>query len=347
MGPTRTERKREWGDGMVSPVLVEATRGGAVESRHRGAFAVVDAAGDVIASAGAIDAPVYPRSAIKMIQALPVVESGAADALRWGNRELALCCSSHSSEPAHVEGVRAMLAGAGLDETALECGAHWPLFTKPPLIDLARARGEPSALHNNCSGKHAGFLALARHEGWETNGYVNAAHPVQRAVRDALMDVTGAAPAAEGTDGCGVPTWSVPLRALAHGFARLATGEGLGNARAAAAKRLVAAMVAEPWFVAGTKRHDTQVMEAAPHAVTLKTGAEGVYCAALPAKGIGVALKIEDGATRAAEVAVAALLALLLDEPHAEAIGAFATRTVRNWTGTETGAIRPTDALAI
>lgn len=330
---------------MVSPVLAEATRGGAVESRHRGAFAVVDTGGTVVVSGGDIDRPVYPRSATKLIQALPVVESGAADALRWINRELALCCSSHSSEPDHIEAVLAMLAAMDLDKDALECGAHWPLFGKRTLIDLARSGDEPSALHNNCSGKHAGFLALARNEGWDTTGYVSASHPVQRAVRDALMDVTGAAPSDEGIDGCGVPTWSVPLRGLAHGFARLATGEGLGAARAKAASRLIAATMAEPWFVAGTNRHDTLVMEAAPRAATLKTGAEGVYCAALPTKGIGIALKIDDGATRAAEVAIAALLARFLPEAHAEAVRPYATRTVRNWTGTETGVIRATDAM--
>ena len=331
--------------GSADPVLVEVVRGALVETAHRGAFAVLDAAGRVVASAGDIDRPVPPRSAIKLVQALAVVESGAADALGWGNRELAMCCSSHSSEPAHVEAARAMLASAGLDEGALECGVHWPLFTGPPLIELARGGGEPSALHNNCSGKHAGFLALARHAGWETRGYISPDHPVQRAVRDALMDVTRVAPADEAVDGCGVPTWAVPLRALAHGFARLGTGEGLGEVRAKAAGRLIAATMAEPWFVAGTDRHDTRVMEAAPRAVTLKTGAEGLYCAAVPGKGLGVALKIADGATRAAECAVAAILARVLLGPHGEAVGALGTRTLRNWTGTVTGEVRPTEAL--
>ena len=340
-----SERSGQRDDTMVSPVLVTVTRGDSVESAHRGAFVAIDADGTVIVSGGEVERPVFPRSAIKAIQALPVVESGAADALGWGSTELALCCASHSSELAHVAHVERMLAGMNLDETALECGAHWPVFGKAPLIELARRGGEPTALHNNCSGKHAGFLALARQENWPLEGYVRADHPVQRAVRDALVEVTGADPLDRGIDGCGVPTWSVPLRALAHGFARLATGVGLGAARARAAERLVGATMAAPWFVAGTKRHDTVVMEAAPGSVTLKTGAEGVYCAAIPSLGVGVALKIDDGTTRAAEITVAALLARLLPEPHAGALRPFATRTIRNWTGTPTGAIHPTAAL--
>ena len=331
---------------MTDPVLVEVVRGATVESAHRGAFAVVDADGAVVASGGDVDAPVFPRSAVKIVQALATVESGAADALGWGNRELAMCCASHSAEPAHVEAARSMLATAGLDVGALECGVHWPLFGREPLIELARSGGKPCALHNNCSGKHSGFLALARHEGWEVGGYISSDHPVQRAARAALMDVTGAAPADEGIDGCGVPTWAVPLRALAHGFARLGTGTGLGTERAKAARRLIAATMAEPWFVAGTGRHDTAVMQAAPRAVTIKTGAEGVYCAAVPGEGIGVALKIADGATRAAECAVAAILARVLPAPHGEAVGALGRHELRNWTGTLTGELRPTEALA-
>ena len=163
---------------MTNPVLVEVTRGERVESRHRGAVAVIDARGKKVLAIGDIEAPVYPRSAVKAIQALPLVESGAADAFGFRARELALSQASHGGEPEHVAGVSAMLSAIGLDETALECGAHAPSHG-PSAAELIRRGKAPSQLHNNCSGKHANFLALARHLGIDHRGYVGAAHPVQ------------------------------------------------------------------------------------------------------------------------------------------------------------------------
>ena len=175
-----------------------------------------------------IDEPVFPRSAVKALQSLPLIESGAADALRLSEAEIALACASHSGASAHVETAAAMLAKAGLDAASLACGAHWPLGEDASRA-LARAGQTPSPLHNNCSGKHAGFLCLACVSGWATGGYESAAHPVQRAVKAAVEDVTGAALGEDvcATDGCSIPTYAVPLRALALGFARLATGAGL------------------------------------------------------------------------------------------------------------------------
>jgi L-asparaginase II len=275
---------------MDNPVLVEVTRGGRAESRHRGAVAIVDADGAAVFALGDVEAAVFPRSAVKALQALPLVESGAADALGFGDRELALAQASHGGEPAHVELAASMLARAGLGEGDLECGVHKPSHPASAAA-MIRLGERPTQLHNNCSGKHANFLALARHLGVAHAGYVEAGHPVQQAVRDALEALTGAAHGAGacGIDGCSIPTYAVPLRALALGFARLATGQGLHPVRAAAAERLYSAAVRQPYFIAGTARFDTDAMLLLDGAALVKTGAEGVYCAALP--GLGWALR--------------------------------------------------------
>jgi L-asparaginase II len=291
---------------------------------------------------------VFPRSAVKAIQALPLVESGAADTYGFGDRELALACASHSGEEAHVELARSMLSRAGLDETALECGAHWPLDHEAT-VALARSGQAPSNLHNNCSGKHSGFLCTCRHLGIAHRGYVAAGHPHQAMVRDAMEDVTGAAHSAENCaiDGCSIPTYAIPLKNLAVGFARMATGTGLSAGRARAAKRLFKACMAEPFFVAGTGRSDVALMQAAPGRIFVKTGAEGVYCAAVPELGLGIALKCDDGAGRAAEVMIAAVLAKLLrsDEALAARLTLQANPAVPSRIGAKVGTIRPTVAL--
>ena len=330
-----------------NPVLVEATRGGSVESVHRGAFIVMDAEGRTVIEGGDAHRPVFPRSAVKLIQALPLIESGAADAYGFDNKALALACGSHSSEPDHVSLAGAMLSAAGLNPAHLECGAHWPLFRRDDLIAFAREGGEPTPLHNNCSGKHAGLLCTCAYEGVEPNGYISPDHAAASTMRDALQEVTGYphGPDNMGVDGCGLPNWAVPLRHLAHAYARLGMGHGLDPSRAKAASRLLAATMAEPWFVAGTKRFDTVLMEAAPHKVHVKTGAEGVYCASVPGEGIGIALKIDDGATRAAEIAVAALVGRFLADDAGERIAAMSRKTLRNWEGTEVGELRATEVL--
>ncbi|MDP3895931.1 MAG: asparaginase [Mesorhizobium sp.] len=331
---------------MTNPILAEIRRGGVVESRHRGAIAVVDGDGGTLVSVGDVERPVFPRSAVKVIQALPLVESGASDRFGFGARELALACASHNGEPAHAELALSMLGRAELDETALECGTHWPSH-QPALIELARKGNAPSALHNNCSGKHAGFVCACRHMGLDHRGYVKIGHDYQRIIAATMTQVTGASHAADnsGTDGCSIPTYAVPLTNLASGFARLATGQGLEPVRAAAARRLFAACMAEPFYVAGTARADTAMMQAAPGRVFVKIGAEGVYCGAVPELGLGFALKIDDGAGRAAEVAVAALLAELLkdDATLSATFGAMAEVTMTNWNGIDVGSVRAAD----
>jgi L-asparaginase II len=333
---------------MSDPVLVEAWRGPLMESHHRGAVAVADAHGKLVLSVGDVDMPVFPRSAVKALQALALVESGVADRYGLSDEELALACASHSGEPAHVEGVTRMLAKAGLDASALACGAHWPA-SHPAAFALAKI-GTPSALHNNCSGKHAGFLCLACAMGVDHVGYWRPEHPVQQEVRRVLEDLAGTALGADrcAVDGCSVPTWAIPLKNLAHAFAKFGTGQGLQRERADAAGRLRAACTQNPWYVAGTGRFCTEIMKLLGARAFVKTGAEGVYCGALPERGLGIAIKCDDGAGRAAETVMAAIIArfLPLDEAERTSLVRFVMPTLRNWNGIEVGALKVTDALA-
>jgi L-asparaginase II len=332
---------------MSNPVLVEVLRGALVESRHRGAVAVVDAAGATVAAIGDVAAPVFPRSAIKALQALVLVESGAADRYGFGDEELALACASHGGEPEHVAGVARMLAAAGLDAGALACGAHWPAY-QPAAAALART-GAPSALHNNCSGKHAGFLCAACAMVIDHADYWQPKHPVQQQVRAVLQDFTGTRLGDErrAVDGCSVPTWAVPLEGLARAFAILGTGHGLAPERARAVARLRAACAHKPWHVAGTGRFCTEIMQMFGARVFVKTGAEGVYCGALPGPGLGIAIKCDDGAGRAAQLIMVAMMArfLPLDAVERVALAPFLRPVLRNWNSFEVGTLRTTAAL--
>lgn len=333
---------------MTDPVLVEVLRGALVESRHRGAVAVVDADGATVLALGDIDLPVFPRSAVKALQALLLVESGAADRFGFGDEELALACSSHSGEEGHVAVATRMLGRAGLDASALACGAHWP-SNQAAAFALAKT-GVASALHNNCSGKHAGFLCDACAMSVDPAGYWRPDHPVQQAVRRVLEDLTGAMldPEQFAIDGCSVPTWAMPLRRLAHAFAKFGTGHGLPRTRAEAAARLRTACAQKPWHVAGTGRFCTEIMKLFGARVFVKTGAEGMLCGALPEQGLGIAVKCGDGAGRAAEVVMASLIARLLplDDGERAVLARFLRPTLRNWNGIEVGALRVTAALA-
>jgi L-asparaginase II len=333
---------------MRNPVLVEVTRGNLVESRHGGAVAVADADGATVLALGDVETPIFPRSAIKALQALVLVEAGGAERFRLGDEELALACASHSGEPAHVAGVERMLCAAGLEASALACGTHWPLH-QPSSQALARAGGTASALHNNCSGKHAGFLCAACARQAAANGYVDASHPVQREVKAVLEDLSGAAIPDErrAVDGCSVPTWAMPLDGLARAFARFATGRGLGARRAAAAQQLRAACAAKPWFVAGTGRFDTQLMQHFAARVFVKGGAEGVHCGALPDLGYGIAVKCADGHGRAAEVMMATTIARLLrpEDGDSGLLDRLVRPEMRNWRGVTVGRMGPTAAL--
>jgi L-asparaginase II len=303
---------------------------------------VVDAAGHRRAAIGDVEQAVFPRSAVKALQALPLVESGAADRYGFGNAELALACSSHNGEPRHVETASAMLARAGRSPADLECGPQVPA-AEAAARDLVRSGQEPSALHNNCSGKHAGFICVCAHRGFDVKGYVEPDHPVQREITAVLADMTSARldESVRGVDGCSIPTYAVPLDRLALGFARFITGGGLSPSRAAAARRLASACMAEPWMVAGTGRFCTAAMTGLKGEVFVKTGAEGVFCAALPRTGFGVAIKCEDGASRASEALMAAAITALLSEAGDD----FGARPIPNRRGRKVGEIRPVAGL--
>jgi L-asparaginase II len=333
-----------------NPILAEALRGGIVESFHRGAFAVLDADGAVVAQAGDIERPIFPRSAVKVLQALPLVDSGAAERFGLGDEQLALACASHGGEAPHTATAAATLAAAGLDLQALECGTHWP-YHEATQRRMAAEGQAPSALHNNCSGKHSGFVCLgcAMAPGGDARGflrgYVKREHPVMREVGAAIEAATGwrLADTPTGTDGCSIPTHAIPLRHLAHAFARVGTGTGLSPGRARAAARLRAAVAKAPFMVAGSGRFDTRVMERLGERVFCKVGAEGVYCAAFPEAGLGVAVKMDDGNTaRAVEVVMAALIArhVRLADDERAFVGTLADAALVNWNGIEVGRLR-------
>jgi L-asparaginase II len=333
---------------MPNPVLVDISRAGWLESVHRGAVAISDAQGAVVWSAGGIDRAVFARSSLKMLQALPLVESGAADAFDVSPAELALACASHSAEPVHIEAVAAWLQRLGCDETCLACGAHIPI-SEAAARALAASGAAPTRLHNNCSGKHAGFLTLARRLGATIEGYERPDHPVQRQVLATIGEMAGVDMAALplGIDGCAAPAPALPLRALATAMARIADPSRLSPGRAQAARRLDSAVRAHPRLVAGTGRACTTIIEAAEGAILVKGGAEGVYVAVLSGLGLGVALKIDDGAGRAAETAIAALLAALgVVDAAQPAIAALIDAPILNTRGETVGARRPSAWLA-
>jgi L-asparaginase II len=330
-------------EGAANPVAVEVWRGDMVESRHRAAVAVVDARGRLAERLGDVSRPVYGRSAIKPIQALSLIESGAADRYGLGPAEIALACASHNGEPRHVGLVAAWLARIGLGVADLECGPQVP-YAEAAAAALRRAGDPPSALHNNCSGKHAGFLSTARHFGEPTAGYIRRSHPVQRRVEATLSAMTGQplAEAPHGIDGCGIPVIGIPLEALALAMARIADPADLPTARAEAVLRIRKAIAADPFLTAGTGRFGTQLMQVTGEAALVKSGAQGVYAAALPGLGLGVALKVDDGTGQAAEVLLGAVLCRLgvLSPDQQADLADLLEPPVPNRAGRETGRIR-------
>jgi L-asparaginase II len=332
----------------ANPVLVEVTRGALVESRHRGAAVVVDAAGKLVRGWGDVDQAIFPRSANKPLQAIALIETGAAARCGATDAEIALACASHRAEPRHVDAVADWLARLGLSPGDLECGVQ-PPGDPASLEALIRAGKPPSAIHNNCSGKHTGFLATAAHLGEPTRGYVAYDHPVQRRVSRTLADLYGldAERLPWGVDGCGIPTIAVPLRALARGMAQLADPAKLPAERAAAARRITGAITAHPLMIGGVDSIASRITEALAGSVIAKTGAEGVYSAVLPTAGWGIAIKIDDGAGRAAEIALASVLERLsvLDPAETERLRRVVPPELHNRAGRVIGALRPCPEL--
>ena len=328
---------------MPNPVLIELTRGPLVESVHTGAFAVARANGELLISIGDVQRPVFPRSAVKAFQCLPLIESGAADRFEFGDREIAISCASHSGTQAHATLAASMLARAKLDHTALGCGAHEPM-QEAAARALAASGEKPTALHNNCSGKHSGMCACAVHHKEDPAGYWLPDHPVQKRIHAVLSAFTGEALGADvrGIDGCSAPNWAIPTASLARAYAAFITAEGPGKSHKAASERITKAVWAAPDMVAGPGRLDTVVMTKVPGRVFMKTGAEGVYCGAIPHLGLGFSVKIDDGAKRASEAVIMALLNRLIPETK----GLGDAPVTKNWRGTDVGETRVSDDLA-
>jgi len=294
---------------MINPIMVEATRGHHVETKHRGVAAVVDSRGHLIRSWGAIHDLVFGRSSLKFIQAIPLIESGAADSFQLSPKEIALACASHHGEETHVRVLEGWLHKLGKDERILECGVQRPLHSviskkKPSFYD------KPSQLHNACSGKHLGFLTTALHRKEQLEGYISKDHPAQQRVEHALSEMTGVdlVHAPHGIDGCGIPAFAMPLFNIALAMARFADPSHLHYPRQKSIHRILEAVKENPEMISGSDGFDTRLMNMTQGKVICKGGAGGVEVGIIPSLGFGIALKIDDGNSKAAEVAFLAIL---------------------------------------
>lgn len=325
-------------------VLVEIWRGEFLESQHLGHAVVVDSSGQIIQAWGDPEKTILPRSSCKMIQALPLIESGAADAVGLSREQLALSCASHNGAAIHTERVARWLADLDLSDDNFRCGTQMP---KDPEAQKALIKSDtsPCQWHNNCSGKHVGFLTLNAHLGGDDE-YIKATHPVQKAVRAAFEDVTEMESPGFVIDGCSAPNFATSLTGLARAMAFFASAQSGGTLREQAAIRLREAMALHPELVAGEGRACTELMRAMNGRVTIKTGAEGVFVAIIPEKKLGIAVKIDDGAHRASEAAITALLVKLgvLEKDH-PVTGMFLNAPIKNWRNLHCGTIRAAQTL--
>jgi L-asparaginase II len=329
----------------VSETTIEVWRGSAVESRHRVSIAACDATGKLRAHSGNADLVFFARSAVKPLQALPLVEDGVVEQFGFESAELALACASHSSEPRHIDVVESMLRKIGAGEEALACGPHAPMH-EPSARALRESGVEPTRVHNNCSGKHAGMLGLARKHGWPLTGYQNLEHPVQQRMLAEMARWTELEPDdfTTGVDGCGVVTFAGPLRAFAGAFARFAAAARRGESGPAG---IVSAMTKNPEYVGGSGRLCTELMRVVKGRLFVKVGAEGVYLVGAPGAELGIAIKVEDGAVRAAEPALVHVLRglNLLSDDEMAGLDRYVEPMIRNTRGEIVGAIRASIAL--
>ena len=329
---------------MREPLQIEVTRGALVESVHRAHAAVVDTAGNLLYAAGDPERVTFLRSSAKPIQALAMVESGAAERFGLTDREIAVTCASHFGEPFHVAAVQSILQKIGLDEEALACGTHAPTHA-PSAEALVRAGELPRKIHNNCSGKHASMLTLCRHAGWQIQGYTEPDHPVQVRLRRVLAEAAGVPPddVYVAVDGCNAPVFAIPLTKIARAFALLAKPAAVSPARETAIQRISRAMRAYPEMVSGTNGFTTNLMREAGANVVSKSGAEGLFCAGALSQGWGIAVKIEDGDARAHPVLVPELLAALhvISPDQRDRLRELHASGVFNTAGVAVGEIRP------
>lgn len=334
---------------MESAILAEATRGGLTESVHRGIIAVVDSSGRKIAGAGNTAEVTFVRSGAKPLQALTVLETGAAERFGFSSEELALLMASHSGEDMHVRIGAQLLQKIGLEQKYLQCGVHTPLH-KETANRLKAAGEEPGVLHCVCSGKHAGMLAVAKHLGYSLEDYYLPEHPVQLLMLETIAGMAGL-PAEEihrGSDGCGVPVFGLPVEKMAYMYARWADPSGLAEARRQAAYTLQEAMTAHPVVIAGTDRFTTDLLIAAERKLLAKDGNDGIFCVGVPAKGWGIVLKIEDGSSRAVgPVILEALRQLeLLSEDEYARLRRYARPEIYNYRREKAGELRPAFTLS-
>ncbi len=290
----------------TAATMVELWRGGILESTHQGHAVICDAAGQIVQAWGDPNRIIFPRSSCKMIQALPLLESGAADAAGLTDAHIALSCASHQGADLHVNMAQRWLADLGLSESDLRCGAHEP-YDRTERDRLIKSDTSPCQFHNNCSGKHSGFLTAVQHmrAGPE---YTELDHPLQREIKSATEEVTGETSTGHGIDGCSAPNFTTSVAGLARAMSRFATAPENGDSRARAMHRLTRSMACHPELLAGKGRACTELMQAMGGRVAIKTGAEAVYVAILPEQKLGIALKIEDGNARASEAALVGIL---------------------------------------
>lgn len=331
---------------MTSPIpMAELWRGDILESVHMGHGVVCDATGSIVEAWGNPEHVTFPRSSCKMVQALPLLESGAAEKAGLTMEQLALACASHQGAAMHTSRVGAWLSDLGLSDDDLRCGAQ-PSSDKAEKKRLILAHESPCQMHNNCSGKHAGFLTLNKHIGGNAE-YIDIGHPLQKTIKTTFEEVTGEDSPGYGIDGCSAPNHATTVHGLARAMAFFASArEGQGTRETAAAK-LVDAMRTYPELVAGETRACTELMRAMDHKVAVKTGADGVFIAILPEQKLGVALKISDGATRGSECAIAAILVKLgvLDAHHPATLKRMNAPQV-NWRGVKAAWMRPSSVLS-
>jgi L-asparaginase II len=324
-----------------NPVIVRVRRGTEIESQHRGAWVVADSSGRVIDGAGEWARPVFVRSSVKCLQALPLLESGAAERYGFSDVEIALALASHNAEERHTQAVASLLGRLGLSASDLQCGAQ------PPGDPAARARlravgGEPTAIHNNCSGKHAGFLALALHLGAPTQRYLDPHSPGQVLVHDAVEAMSGVASGdlTTAVDGCSAPTFRMPLSGLATAFARVTNPGALQRPRREACERMVTSVAAHPEMIAGDHRRIcTDLARVTRGRIFPKLGGDAVYGIGIVGADRGLAIKIDDGSNRGLHPAIVALLVRFgfLDAAESETLAAWRQASLRNWAGLEIG----------